>query len=138
MVLITKNILRTMLFLSLCCLAACEEMYIVNCDECKTTEPLTCNLRIELAVTGTPYDVSIYRGSIENGVIIYNTEINSSFYHTVSLNSEYTIKATSVINGKEFTAIDSTRPRVKVIEDVCEETCYLVVDKTVNLNIKYY
>ncbi len=138
MVLNTKNILRTMLFLSLCCMAACEEMYFVNCSECETTEPTRCNLRIELAATGTFYDVTIYRGSIESGVVIYNTEINNSFYHNVSLNSEYTVKASLVINGTEYTAIDSSRPRVKVITDLCEETCYWVVNRTVKLDIKYY
>ncbi len=138
MVLITKNITRLIILFSFCCLTACEEMYIVNCDECETREPVSCNLRIELASTGNPYDVTIYRGSIESGVVLYNTEINSSFYHQVNLNSEYTVKATTVINGKEFTAIDSTRPRVKVIKDMCEETCYWVVDKTINLEIKYY
>lgn len=135
---ITKNILRIMLLLSLCCMAACEEMYFINCSECETKEPATCNLRIELTAIGTPYDVSIYRGTIESGLLIYNTEINSSFYHKVSLNSEYTVKATVVNNGTEYTAIDSTRPRVKVITDVCEETCYWVVNRTVKLDIKYY
>ncbi len=124
---------------SLCCLSACEDMYFINCSECETTEPTRCNLRIELAATGTPYDVTIYRGSIESGVVIFNTTGRiSSFYHNVSLNSEYTVKATAVINGTEYTAIDSARPRVKVITDICEETCYWVVNKTVKLDIKYY
>ncbi|MDZ7739820.1 MAG: hypothetical protein U5K32_12285 [Bacteroidales bacterium] len=138
MVLITKNVLRLIILFSLCCMAACEDMYFVNCSECETTEPTRCNLRIELAYTGTPWDVTIYRGSIESGVVISDTAINNSFYHEVSLNSEYTVKATAVINGTEYTAIDSTRPRVKVITDVCEETCYWVVNRTVKLDIKYY
>ncbi|MFP4489661.1 MAG: hypothetical protein ACLFN1_10195 [Bacteroidales bacterium] len=138
MVLIKKNILRIIILFSLCCLSACEDMYIVNCDECETTEPLTCNLHIKIAATGTPHNVSIYRGTIENGVLIYNTEINSSFYHQVSLNSVYTVKATIVVNGNKYTAIDSTRPRVEVITDMCEETCYWVVNRTVKLDIKYY
>lgn len=138
MVLIIKNIMRVIVFSALCCLAACEDMYFVNCSECETTEPDVASLRIELAATGTPHDVSIYRGTIGNGVLIYNTEINSSFYHTVSLNSEYTVKAVIIINGKEYTAIDSTRPRVEVITDICDETCYWVVNRTVKLDIKYY
>lgn len=140
MVLRTGKILTMSLLLSACFITACEEIELIDCSKCELIEPTTCNLQIELGevLGGSPYDVTIYRGTIEDGVVIYNTSINSSFYYTVSLNSEYTVTATVVINGKEYTAVDSTRPRVDVITDKCEETCYYVVDRTVNLKLKYY
>ncbi len=140
MVLKPGIILTILLFLVICFLSACEKLYIVDCSECELTEPSTCNLKIKLgeSISGSPYDVTIYRGTIQDGVVIYNTSINTSFYHRVSLNSEYTVTATIVFNGKEYTAVDSTRPKVDVITDACDETCYYVVNRTINLKIKYY
>jgi len=141
MVLRITKILILSLLLSFCFLTACEEIYIVDCDKCELIEPITCTLRIELGeVLGSNslYDVTIYRGKIEDGVAIYNVTSHTSLNYTVGFNSEYTVTASVVINGKEYIAVDSTRPRVDVITDACEETCYYVVNNTVNLKIKYF
>ncbi len=141
MVLRITKILLALLLLSSCFLTACEELYIVNCDECELTEPSTCTLKIELDDTwasGTLYDVTIYRGTIEDGVVIYNVKTYSPVYYRVALNSVYTVTASIQKSGNEYIAVDSTRPRVEVIEDVCEETCYWVVGNTLDLKIKYY
>ncbi len=141
MVLRITKILILSLLLSFCFLTACEEIYIVDCDKCELIEPITCTLRIELgAVLGSNslYDVTIYRGKIEDGVVIYNVTSHTSLNYTVGFNSEYTVTASVVINGKEYIAVDATRPKVDVITDACEETCYWVVNNTVNLKIKYY
>ena len=141
MVLRTGKMLIMSLLWCSCFLTACEDFYIVDCDKCELIEPITCTLRIELGEvlgSNTLYDVTIYRGKIEDGVVIYNVTSHTSVNYTVGLNSEYTVTASVVINGKEYTAVDSTRPRVDVITNSCEETCYWVVNNTVNLKIKYY
>ena len=140
MVLRPMKILVISLLVGVCFLTACEDLYIVDCSECELTEPTTCNLHIKLGqpISGRSYDVTIYRGKIEDGIVIGNISSSTSFYHRVSLNSEYTVTATIVINGKEYTAVDSTRPKVDVITDSCDETCYYVVNRTINLKIKYY
>lgn len=114
---------------------------MVDCSECTFTEPTNCLLRIELGETifsGTPYEVTIYRGTIEDGIVIYNASSYTSFTYTVSINSEYTVMSSVEKNGKEYIAVGATIPRTRIIEDVCEETCYIVVDNTVDLEIKYY
>ena len=140
MVLRPMKILVISLLVGVCFLTACEDLYIVDCSECELTEPTTCNLHIKLGqrINGRPYEVIIYRGTIEDGIVIDSISSGTSFYHRVSLNSEYTVTATVVINGKEYTAVDSTRPKVDVITDACDETCYYVVNRTINLKIKYY
>jgi len=121
-------------------MTACEELYIVDCSQCQTTEPTTCMLEIQLGEGSfnTNYDVTIYRGRIEDGVIIENLQTSESINYTVALNSEYTVTSTFTVNGKEYTAIDATRPKVDLITDMCEETCYWVYNNSVNLGIKYY
>lgn len=140
MVLRTAKILIINILCSIFFLTACEEIYFVDCSECEIQEPSTCNLHIKLddEISGSRYDVTIYRGTIQDGVVIYRTSINTSFYYEVSLNSEYTVTATIEKYGKEYTAVDSTRPKVDIITDSCDETCYYVINKTVNLRIKYY
>lgn len=122
-------------------MTSCEELYIVDCDQCKTQEPSSCLLEIQL---GEPppdvfFDVIIYRGKIEEGVIVANIQTRESLiYQSVALNSEYTVTSAFSVDDIEYTAVDATRPRVDIITDMCEETCYWVYNKRVNLVIKYY
>jgi len=141
MVLRITKILTVLLLFSSCFLTACEELYIVDCDECELIEPSTCTLKIELDNTwssGILYDVTIYRGTLEDGVVIYNVKTYTTVYYQVPLNSEYTVTSSIQKSGNEYIAVDSTRPRVKVIEDACEDKCYWVVDNNLDLKIKYY
>ncbi|MBS0011312.1 MAG: hypothetical protein KFF49_07870 [Bacteroidales bacterium] len=128
--------------ISLSFLTSCEDTLLVNCDECQLVEPVSALLSIQLGETissNISYDVTIYRGKIDDGIIIYNaTAFTTSFSYSVRLNSEYTVTASSVIKGIEYIAVDATRPRVEIITETCGETCYLVVNNTVNLKIKYY
>lgn len=141
MVLNRKKLLIITTLFTFCCLTACEEIKLVDCSECDTREPSSCLLRIQLEESGDlddPYDVTIYRGSIEEGRVLLNISTKTSFNYRVALNSLYTVSAKMLVNNKEYTAIDATRPKVEVVTDACEETCYYVINKTVKLSIKYY
>ncbi|MEA1887227.1 MAG: hypothetical protein U9N72_08470 [Bacteroidota bacterium] len=141
MVLKITKILILLFLLSFCFLTACEEIYTVDCSQCKVIEPTTCKLQIKFgAIPGsfTPYNVTIYRGKIEDGVVLYNVETITSVYYEVALNSLYTVTVSVMKNGKEYIAVDATRPRVDVITEACEETCYYVLNNTLDLKIKYY
>lgn len=141
MVLKITKILILPFILSLCFLTACEEIYTVDCSQCLAIEPTTCTLKIKFgAVPGSfiPYDVTIYRGKIEEGVVLYNVETITSVYYEVALNSLYTVTVSVMKNGKEYIAVDATRPRVDYITEACEEPCYYIVNNTLDLTIKYY
>ncbi|MCF8222465.1 MAG: hypothetical protein K9J25_04905 [Bacteroidales bacterium] len=138
---VLKKIHISILLACMILMTACEELYIVDCSQCETTEPTTCLLEIQLGESRSfniIYDVTIYRGRIEDGVIIENLQTSESINYPVALNSEYTVTSTFTVNGKEYTAIDATRPKVDLITDMCEETCYWVYNNNVNLGIKYY
>jgi len=133
--------MRATFLLGLCCLAGCEEFYTIDCADCQIIEPRTGQLEIQLGEATDPniiHEVTIYRGNIEDGIVLYSASTYNSFSYNVPLNSLYTVSSTTEINGKEYTAVDATRPRVDVITNVCEETCYWIVNNTVNLKLKYY
>ncbi|MEE4215016.1 MAG: hypothetical protein V2I34_08095 [Bacteroidales bacterium] len=139
---ITKIVILPFI-VSMCLLTSCEDLYMVDCNECTYIEPKTCLLRIELGNefnNPEPYEVTIYRGTLEDGVVVFNEIIYNvfSFNYSVSINTEYTVTASVEKNGTEYVAVDATTPRTRRIEDVCEETCYLVVDNSVDLEFKYY
>lgn len=141
MVLKLEIIMRTTLLLILCCLAGCEEFYTVNCADCQRVEPTTCQLEVQLVEATEPnilHEVTIYRGNIEDGIVLYSTSTYHSFSYNVPLHSLYTVSSSTEVNGKEYTAVDATRPGIDVITNVCEETCYWIVNNTVNLKLKYY
>jgi len=54
----------------------------------------------------------------------------------VSINKKYTITATYFF-GAKYTAVNSVTPRVRYSKDQCDDPCYYVYDKTVNLKLKY-
>ena len=126
------------LLLIMFCLTACEDLYIVNCDDCELIEPTTCELNINLRADGTVHYITIYKGKIEDGLILFTTSRTSSFNYTVGLNSEYTVTAKVIRDNAVYTAVDATRPRVDVITDECEDTCYWIVHNNINLRFKYY
>jgi len=55
----------------------------------------------------------------------------------VSLNKKYTVTATYQIDGDTYIAVDSAFPRVKYTKEQCEDPCYFVYDRIVDLRIKY-
>jgi len=137
---ITKIVILPFL-VSMCLLTSCEDLYMVDCNECTSIEPKTFPLRIELGESFNspdPCELTIYRGTLDDGVVIFNEIIYDSFSYTVSINTEYTVTASFEKNGKEYIAVDACTPRTRLIEDVCEEECYIVVDNSVDLEFKYY
>jgi hypothetical protein len=129
------------LFLILVFCFSCEEQgLIVKCPDCTAEEPLETNLEIKLE--SSPYGrltlVQIYEGNLEDSVLY-------SSYHTtrpstalsVTINKKYTVTASYYISNNQYIAVDSATPKVKYDKDQCDEPCYYVYDKVVNLRLKY-
>lgn len=122
-------------------LFSCEKPLYVNCEECYPDQPVDCIVEILLGsdLPGQPpSEVTIYLGRMEDGVIIdsFTASYNSTF--TALINNEYTIVATTVINDKEYRAVNTVKPEYLLIEDMCTEDCYIIRHNKVNLNLKYY
>jgi hypothetical protein len=127
-------VLLTLLF-------SCEKPLYVNCDECYPDQPVDCIVEILLGsdLPGQPpSEMTIYLGRMEDGVIIDTFTASYSSTFTALINNEYTIVATTVIDNREYRAVNSVKPEYLLIEDMCTEDCYIIRHNKVNLNLKYY
>jgi hypothetical protein len=120
---------------------SCEEKgWFADCDNCTPDEPSVTDLIIKLGDADKPVIINIYEGELEDSLIYNIIEVhnNISEYKTsVSVNKRYTITATYEFDGITYIAVDSALPSVKYSEDQCEEACYFVYDKEVDLRLKY-
>lgn len=134
-----NGLFRKFLFILLVICFSCEERgWIADCSECIANEPREGNLSIMLTGNELPVKVRVYQGEIEDSVLYAFTEISGEKYTPgITLNKKYTVTATYNIGGNKYTAIDSATPKVRYIEDQCDEPCYFVYDRVIDLRLKY-
>jgi hypothetical protein len=120
---------------------SCEEKgWFADCDSCTADEPRVTDLIIKLSDSDRNVLITIYEGELEDSVIYNIIEVGdgvNEYKTSVSVNKRYTVTATYEIDGIIYIAVDSATPSVKYSEDQCEEACYFVYDKEVNLRLKY-
>ena len=129
--------------ISLCFLAiffSCEDKgFIVQCSDCTTEEPVTA----QLSATLDPDHfygclVQIWEGNLEDSILVnsYPT-YEKVFTQEVVLNKKYTVTATYYISGNRYVAVDSSTPRVRYEKSQCNDPCFFVYDKKLELRLKY-
>ncbi|MBI5009006.1 MAG: hypothetical protein HZB98_05030 [Bacteroidia bacterium] len=120
---------------------SCEDSkYNTNCDNCLSDEPEQTTIIAELEEYGTSGTlVKLYEGRLEDNVVVDSIHVyrSSKYEKRVSLNRMYTVAVSYIINNKLYTVINSTTPRVKYTETMCEEPCYFVYDRMMDLRLKY-
>jgi hypothetical protein len=117
-----------------------EKLIIVNCPDCLPEEPTTGNITIKLeGISEYGADIRIYEGNLEDNVLLATFRSNwTSTEYEVKLNRKYTISAEyHDSRGNTYIAVDSVFPRVKYDREQCDDPCYFIYNKTVNLRIKY-
>jgi hypothetical protein len=134
-----KEVIRLLFFLLLTICFSCEEQGLfVKCPECTAEEPDKATLEIKLKFIGNPILVKIYEGDLEDNILYDSFEtLMTKYTFLVGLNKKYTLTATYPINGITYIAVDSVTPRVKYDKEQCEDPCYYVYDKVVDLRLKY-
>lgn len=136
-----KKILKLVFILSLVFVTSCEENgIVVNCQECDKEEPeyAEIEIKIDILTYGAPVDINVYEGNIEDG-ILYDSFSSGGVRASVSVtpNKKYTFSATYNTPEGTYTTIDSAYPRIAYNKDQCNDPCYYVYDKVVNLRLKY-
>jgi hypothetical protein len=136
-----RYITGILIFLTIVILFSCEEHgFLVECSECKTEEPERAELEVELSepdLKMAAIRINIYEGNLEDNILLDSLfERSSSFTYWVSLNKKYTLTATYYLEDK-YTAVNSVTPRVRYSKDQCDDPCFYVYDRTVNLKLKY-
>jgi len=133
-------ILKTLFFLIIAVSFSCEENGLnIDCSDCLEEEPEKTMLEIKLDhYSYSKTVVKIYEGNLEDSVLVGTfTPTSSTFVHEVTVNKKYTVTATYIISDDTYIAVDSATPRVKYDKNKCEEACYFVYDKDLNLRLKY-
>ena len=127
-------------------LFSCEERpFIANCADCFPEEPtetsiitkIDPNFKYSLPIIIT---IKVYEGDLEDNILRKEYSSTSrKFEITVDLNKKYTFTAIYIDDdGNTYIAVDSATPRVRFEKNICDEPCYYVYDKVVNLRMKYY
>jgi hypothetical protein len=134
-----KTIFRIFFLVVIAVCFSCEDKgWFTDCSDCTQNEPEKAILLIKLKDTESQVIINVYEGELEDSVLYGSVIFWSSEYNfTVGLNKKYTLTATYNIEGKTYTAIDSATPKVRYTETQCEEACYFVYDRVVDLRLKY-
>lgn len=140
-----KLLYRILFLLSLTFFLSCEEKgWIVKCPDCTDKEPENAKLTVKLdmpAVNMIPVKLNVWEGNLEDSIIYRQLVTNpgqTSTIISVPVNKKYTVTATYTRNGDTYTAVDSAFPRIKYDEEQCDNPCYYVYDRTINLKLKYF
>lgn len=135
-----KNMYRLFFLAIVALLFSCEDTpWYTDCSDCTAEEPGTANLVVKLTATDLPIIIRIYEGDLQDSVLYSITEDfrGNKYKKQVALNKKYTVTAEYRINDNIYLAIDSCTPRVKYTKDQCNEPCYFLYDRIVDLRLKY-
>jgi hypothetical protein len=132
-----KIFITAVLVLSL----SCEDQgLIVKCPDCLGDEPTKTDLNVKLDASSSSYLtlITVYEGNIEDSVIYNSFNTTSSEASiSVTLNKKYTVTATYHSHNNFYVAVDAAVPRVRYEKTQCDNPCYFVYDKTIDLRLKY-
>lgn len=136
-----KRILKIFFTTVLVVCFSCEEKgWLADCNDCTVEIPRTTNLLIKVTDTEMSVLINIYEGELEDSVLYDSAEVYNNYEEytpQVPVNKSYTITATYKVDDDTYTAVDSAFPKVRYTEDQCEEACYYVYDREVDVRLKY-
>jgi hypothetical protein len=137
---IMARTLKVIFLLVLVTIFSCEkEGLFVKCSDCVTDEPVSTDLNIKLDNNYYGYlvEINVWQGYLEDSVLYKSFSSSSqSSSISVSLNKIYTVTATYHVDGDIYTVVDSATPRVRYAKSQCNDPCYFIYDKEVNLALK--
>ena len=137
------HIQKLLLLLFIVILFSCEKQgLIVKCADCTTDIPVNINLNVKLddGYNSSPTVINVYEGNLEDSVLYSSfipTDTQTQAIIPVTLNKKYTVTATYHIADNYYIAIDSATPRVRYDKTQCDDPCYFVYDKDIDLRLKY-
>jgi hypothetical protein len=120
---------------------SCEDQgLIIKCPDCMSEEPKKTDLNVKLDNSYSGYQtvVNVYEGNLEDSVLYSSFEVTGNHTSvTVSMNKKFTVTATYYIPDDYYIAVDSATPRVRFDKTKCDDPCYFVYDKDIDLRLKY-
>jgi hypothetical protein len=139
---IMKITVKILMLLTLTFCFSCEEQgFSIKCSDCTTREPLDASLEIKIDASIAGYNtiIKIYEGNLEDSILYSSRQSNPNYFVVVpvALNKKYTVTATYHIGTNYYTAVDAATPRIKFDKNQCDDPCYFIYDKDIDLRLKY-
>jgi hypothetical protein len=142
-----RIILRLFLLFTIIICFSCEKQWYTDlCTDCTTEEPVETDIEVKVDLDKSKYEASIivriYEGNLEDSVLFrsvyynYNSSYLASQF-TATINIKYTLTATYYIGSNVYITVDSATPRVRYTKYQCDNPCYYVYDRVVDLSLKY-
>jgi hypothetical protein len=135
-----KTALRYFIFLFMITFFSCEKQVLfVNCSDCITEEPVKTDLAVkcDFNYSGGSVLINVYEGNLEDNVLYSSFSVTGTKTTVpVTLNKKYTVTATYYIPGDYFITVDSATPMVKYTKDQCDNPCYFVYDRNIDLRLR--
>ncbi|MEI6050682.1 MAG: hypothetical protein WCS03_17430 [Bacteroidota bacterium] len=121
------------------CFSCEEQSLFVKCPDCTIEEPVKTQLEIKIDINnfGANILISVYEGNLEDSVLYgVFTAVGSHTTFPVSINKKYTVTAKYYVPDDFYIVVDSATPRVKYTKDKCDNPCYFVYDRDLDLRLK--
>ena len=132
---------RAIILVFMVLLFSCENLQdnFLNCSECKLDEPSDAEIEIKLSDNYSEIRINIFEGNLEDSILYKTiTTVSNSTYSTLPLNKTFTLAARYLSSsGNQYIAVNSITPHVRYVKDQCDEPCYFIYNKKVNLRLKY-
>jgi hypothetical protein len=116
----------------------------VDCSECYQTKPDKYFLMVYLTFNDsiTEIPVVLYNGDVEKGDVLgYDTvraedERPYMYFEDVTVDRDYSMRAEYRFAERTLYTIDGIHPKAKLVTDVCDQSCYVIEDNEMNLEVK--
>jgi len=109
-----------------------------NYSDCKTQEPYSANFHVKLTINSenTLVPITIYKGKLEENVIILRDTIAETTYDTLlPVNNYYTVTAKYKVGSTTVTAVDGDNVSNSHTK-TCDSTCWSVTTGSAKVKLK--
>jgi hypothetical protein len=119
-----------------------EEWEVVDCSECYTDKPEVAevNVRVSISNLNPTVEVSIYRGRIEEEILVISQTVRTETWRTIlPVDEYYSVTATYRAQTGSFnvTAVDGGMVRTRKVNAACDEPCWTVRGNNFNVRLRY-
>ncbi len=124
---------------------SCEDNFLlfVDCSECFATDPSETVVTIKLQYSPRPGSsnsyLNIYSGPDTDAPLIrsFQPQWGRDITVTLAVNRTYTFEMLYNSEDKSYRSVTARRLTVKKTENLCDDPCYYVPNRTIDLRLKY-
>ena len=139
-----KKYISVIIIIVLVLFSTCEEDLLllnVDCEECYSPEPDSADLVVHLSFDAGVSEIPLvfYVGKADKKNVEYiDTAYSTPYYLYVETEKPYSVEAKYELSDKTIIAVDGTEIKNRKVTDVCSETCYVLKNQDLYVELKDY